>query len=47
MDEYASITVNMIEHSGIYLKKQSPEYVRIMPDAVYSIRSLSELLSNY
>ena len=42
MREYALITLNIIEYAGIYLKKQSAEYARILnvSDAVYSIRSL-------
>ena len=37
--------MNMIEYAGIYLKNQSVEYVRIIPnvsDAVHSIRSHSK-----
>ena len=30
MREYASIMLNMIENAGIYLKKQSAEYDRIL-----------------
>ena len=43
MHEHAFITLNMIKHIGIYLKKKkSFEYARIqnMSDAVHSIRSL-------
>ena len=43
MSEYALITLNMIEHTGIYLKKKSDEYARIIlnvSDAVHSIGSL-------
>ena len=49
MREYALITLNMIEYAGIYLKKQSSEYARILnvSDAVHNIRSLYELLSSY
>ena len=46
--EYASIMLNMIEYAGIYLKKQSAGYVRILSvSAVHSKRSLYKLLSNY
>ena len=47
--EYARVTqgtehtmLNMIEYVDIYLKKQSPEYARILnvSDAVHSIRAL-------
>ena len=46
MCEYASVTLIMIEYAGIYLKKQSAEYARILnvSDAVHSIRSLYKLL---
>ena len=39
--------LNMIEYAGIYLKKQSAEYARILnvSDAVNNIRSLYKLLS--
>ena len=39
----------MIKYAGIYLKKQSAEYARILnvSDAVHSIRSLYKLLSSY
>ena len=49
MRECVSITLNMVEYAGIYLKKQSAEYARILnePDPVYSIRSLFKLLSSY
>ena len=30
MPEYTLITLNMIEYAGIYLKKESPEYARIL-----------------
>ena len=30
MSEYALITLNMIDYAGIYLKKQSTEYARIL-----------------
>ena len=30
MREYALITLNIIEYAGIYLKKQSAEYARIL-----------------
>ena len=47
MCEYASITLNIIEYTGEYLKKQkqknqSAKYARILnvSDAVHSIRSL-------
>ena len=45
MREYALRTLNMIEYAGIYLKKQSAEYARILSvsDAVHSIRSLYKL----
>ena len=41
--------LNMIECTDIYLKKQSAEHARILdvPDAVYSITSLYELLYSY
>ena len=54
--EYARVTqgtehamLNMIEYVGIYLKKQSPEYARILnvSDVVHSIRVLYKLLFNY
>ena len=40
MREYFLLTLNMIEYAGIYLKKQSAEYTRILnvSDAVYSIK---------
>ena len=41
MKEYALTTLNMIDYVGIYLKKQSVEYVRIVLkvwDAVHSSR---------
>ena len=45
------MTLNVIEHAGIYLKKktQSAEYARILnvPIAVHSIVSLYKLLSSY
>ena len=49
MCKYTLITLNMIEYAGIYLKKQSAEYARIINvcDAVHSIRSLYSLLSSY
>ena len=49
MCEYALITLNMIEYAGIYLKKQSAAYTKILKvsDAVHSIRSLYKLLSSY
>ena len=50
MCEYVLIALNMTECAGIYLKKQSVEYVRIIlnvSDAVHSIRSLCNLLSTY
>ena len=36
-------------YAGMYLKKQSTEYARILnvPDAVHSVRSLYKLLSSY
>ena len=39
----------MIQYAGIYLKKQSAEYVRTLnvSDAVHIIRSLYNLLSSY
>ena len=49
MSEYALITLNMIKYGGIY-PKNSVEYARIIlnvPDAVHSIRSMYNLLSNY
>ena len=41
MREYASTTLNMIEYSGISLKKQSAEYARILnvSDVVHSTYS--------
>ena len=30
MREYASVTLNMIEYTGIYQKKQSTEFARIL-----------------
>ena len=50
MREYALITLDMIEYTGIYLKKQSTEYPRIIlnvSDTAHSIRSLFKLLSSY
>ena len=49
MREYASITLNIIEYAGIYLKKQSAEYGKILNvfDVVHSIRSQYKLLSSY
>ena len=52
MNKNASITLNMIECAGIYLKKkQNAECARILNvsdhDAVHSIRSLHKLLSSY
>ena len=50
MREYALIRLDMIEYTGIYLKKQSTEYPRIIlnvSDTVRSIRSLFRLLSSY
>ena len=49
MREYALITLNVIEHASIYLKKQSAGYARILnvSDAVHSIRSLYKLLTSY
>ena len=49
MREYALITLNMIEYAGIYLKKQSADYTRILnvSDGVHSIRSLYKLLTSY
>ena len=49
MREYASIALNKIGYAGIYLKKQSAEYARILnvSDTVHSRRSLYKLLSNY
>ena len=42
MPEDALITLHTIEYIGIYLKKQSAEYARILnvSDAVHSVRSL-------
>ena len=39
----------MIEYAGIYMKKQSAEYARILnvPDAVHIIRALYKILSSY
>ena len=41
MHEYALVMLNMIKYAGIFLKKQSSEYARILnvPDAVHSIMS--------
>ena len=49
MREYASITLSMLEYTGIYLKKQCAEYARILnvSDEVHRIRSLYESLSSY
>ena len=49
MREYALITLDMIKYVGIFLKKESAEYDRILneSDAVDSIRSLYKLLSSY
>ena len=50
MREYALIRLDMIEYTGIYLKKQSTEYPRIIlnvSDTVRNIRSLFKLLSSY
>ena len=50
MSEYPSIMLNMVEYTDVYLKKQNPEYARIIlnvSDAVHSIRSLYNLLSSY
>ena len=49
MREYFLITLNMIEYAGIYLKKQSAEYTRILnvSDAVHRKRSQYKLLSSY
>ena len=49
MREYASIALNKIGYAGIYLKKQSAEYARILnvSDTVHGRRSLYKLLSNY
>ena len=46
MREYALITLDMIKYVGIFLKKESAEYDRILneSDAVDSIRSLYKLL---
>ena len=42
MREYPSVTLNMIEYVGTYLKKQSAEYAITLnvSNAVYTIRSL-------
>ena len=49
MRAYTLITLNMIEYSSLYLKKQSSEYARILnvSDAVHSIKLLYKLLSSY
>ena len=50
MRKYDLLTLNMIGYAGIYLKKQSVEYARIIlnvSDAVHSKRSLYNLLSSY
>ena len=45
MQEYPSVTLNMIEYAGIYLKKQSARILNVS-DKVDSIRSLYKLLSS-
>ena len=50
MRKYDLLTLNTIDYAGIYLKKQSAEYARIIlnvSDAVHSKRSLYNLLSSY
>ena len=49
MRDYASIMLNVLEYASIYLRKQSPDYAKILnaSDAVHSIRSLYKLLRNY
>ena len=49
MRKYALITLNIIEYTGIYLKKQSSECAKILNvfDALRSIMSLYKLLSSY
>ena len=49
MGEYALITLIIIEYAGIYLKKQSAEYARVLDvsDAVQRIMPLNKLLSTY
>ena len=49
MRKYALITLNIIEYTGIYLKKQSSECDKILNvfDALHSIMSLYKLLSSY
>ena len=49
MCDYALITLKMIKYAGMYLKKQSAEYARILnvSDAVHRIRSLYKLLGSY
>ena len=49
MCQYASVLLNIIEYTYIYLKTQSAEYARIlnMSDVVHSIRSMYKLLSSY
>ena len=49
MCQYASVLLNIIEYTYIYLKTQSAEYARIlnMSDAVHNIRSMYKLLSSY
>ena len=44
MCEYALIILNMLEHSRIYLNKQSSEYARILnvPDAVHNMENLTQ-----
>ena len=37
MREYASLMLNMIENAGIYLKKQSAEYDRILGVTVHKV----------
>ena len=49
MREYDFVTLNMIEYAGIYLKKRSVEYARIILNvshAAHSIRSLYNLLNS-
>ena len=49
MCEHVSITLSMAECADIYLKQQSVEYAKILnvSDALYGIKSLKKLLSNY
>ena len=45
--EFALITLNMIELTGIYLKSVEYTWILNMPDLVQNIRSLYKLQSSY